>query len=55
MEIEALNKSIYDRCLSLMTLQALVAGDARLITGILEAIAELIGDCGPQSPAWRSE
>jgi len=45
-EIEALNKSIYERCLSLMTLQAPVAGDARLITGILEAIVdlELIGD-----------
>ncbi|MBZ5594933.1 MAG: phosphate signaling complex protein PhoU [Acidobacteriia bacterium] len=45
-EIEAFNKSIYGRCLNLMTLQAPVAGDARLITGILEAIVdlELIGD-----------
>ncbi|HVP48239.1 MAG TPA: phosphate signaling complex protein PhoU [Bryobacteraceae bacterium] len=45
-EIEAFNKAIYERCLSLMTLQAPVAGDARLITGILEAIVdlELIGD-----------
>lgn len=45
-EIDAFNRSIYQRCLSLMTLQAPVAGDARLITGILEAIVdlELIGD-----------
>jgi len=37
---------IHDQCLSLITLQAPVARDARLITGILDAIVdlELIGD-----------
>ena len=46
-EIDSCNKHIYQRCLSLLTLQAPVAGDARLITRILEAIVdlELIGDC----------
>ncbi|HUJ21126.1 MAG TPA: phosphate signaling complex protein PhoU [Bryobacteraceae bacterium] len=45
-EIDACNKRIYERCLSLLTLQAPVAGDARLLTAILEAIVdlELIGD-----------
>jgi phosphate transport system protein len=45
-EIDAFNKSVYERCLSLLTLQAPVAGDARLITGILGASVdlELIGD-----------
>lgn len=44
--IDACHKEIYERCLSLMTLQAPVAGDARLITGILGAIVDLevIGD-----------
>ena len=39
---------IHDECLNLIALQAPVAGDARLITGILEAIVdlELIGDYG---------
>jgi phosphate transport system protein len=45
-EIDSCNKNIYQRCLSLLTLQAPVAGDARLLTRILEAIVglELIGD-----------
>ena len=45
-EIDSRNKQIYERCLSLLTLQAPVAGDARLLTRILEAIVdlELIGD-----------
>jgi phosphate transport system protein len=39
-------RTIRDQCLSLITLQAPVARDARLITGILDAIVdlELIGD-----------
>lgn len=39
-------RMIHDQCLSLITLQAPVARDARLITGILDAIVdlELIGD-----------
>jgi phosphate transport system protein len=37
---------IHDQCLSLITLQAPVARDARLVTGVLDAIVdlELIGD-----------
>jgi phosphate transport system protein len=37
---------IHDRCLNLITLQAPVARDARLVTGVLDAIVdlELIGD-----------
>jgi phosphate transport system protein len=40
------HRLIHDQCLSLITLQAPVAGDARLITGVLDAIVdlELIGD-----------
>src|SRR5271166_2107607 len=40
------HRMIHDQCLNLITLQAPVAGDARLVTGILEAIVdlELIGD-----------
>ncbi len=40
------HRSIHDQCLTLITLQAPVARDARLITGILDAIVdlELIGD-----------
>jgi phosphate transport system protein len=40
------HRSIHDQCLSLITLQAPVARDARLVTGILDAIVdlELIGD-----------
>jgi phosphate transport system protein len=39
-------RTIHDQCLSLITLQAPVARDARFITGILDAIVdlELIGD-----------
>jgi phosphate transport system protein len=39
-------RTIHDQCLSLITLQAPVARDARLVTGILDAIVdlELIGD-----------
>jgi phosphate transport system protein len=40
------HRLIHDRCLSLITLQAPVASDARLVTGVLDAIVdlELIGD-----------
>jgi phosphate transport system protein len=40
------HRLIHERCLDLITLQAPVARDARLITGVLEAIVdlELIGD-----------
>ncbi len=40
------HRTIHDQCLNLITLQAPVAGDARLLTGILDAIVdlELIGD-----------
>jgi len=40
------HRLIHDQCLSLITLQAPVASDARLLTGILDAIVdlELIGD-----------
>lgn len=40
------HRLIHDQCLNLITLQAPVAGDARLLTGILDAIVdlELIGD-----------
>src|SRR5262252_9739570 len=40
------HRLIHDQCLNLITLQAPVAGDARLVTGILDAIVdlELIGD-----------
>jgi phosphate transport system protein len=40
------HRLIRDQCLNLITLQAPVAGDARLVTGILDAIVdlELIGD-----------
>ncbi|MGA2880679.1 MAG: PhoU domain-containing protein [Bryobacteraceae bacterium] len=40
------HRMIHDQCLSLITLQAPVARDARLVTGILDAIVdlELIGD-----------
>ena len=42
------HRLIHDECLNLIALQAPVAGDARLVTGILEAIVdlELIGDYG---------
>ena len=42
------HRLIHDECLNLIALQAPVAGDARLITAILEAIVdlELIGDYG---------
>lgn len=40
------HRVIHDRCLDLITLQAPVARDARLVTGVLDAIVdlELIGD-----------
>jgi phosphate transport system protein len=40
------HRLIHDRCLSIITLQAPVASDARLVTGVLDAIVdlELIGD-----------
>ena len=40
------HRFIHDRCLNLITLQSPVASDARLITGVLDAIVdlELIGD-----------
>jgi len=40
------HRFIHDRCLNLITLQAPVASDARLVTGVLDAIVdlELIGD-----------
>jgi phosphate transport system protein len=40
------HRMIHDQCLNLITLQAPVARDARLVTGILDAIVdlELIGD-----------
>src|ERR1035438_3401202 len=40
------HRLIHDQCLSIITLQAPVARDARLVTGILDAIVdlELIGD-----------
>jgi phosphate transport system protein len=42
------HRLIHDQCLNLITLQAPVARDARLVTGILDAIVdlELIGDYG---------
>ncbi len=45
-QIDAMNKSIYRRCLELVALEAPVASDARLITAMLEAIVDLeqIGD-----------
>jgi len=40
------HRLIHDRCLNIITLQAPVASDARLVTGVLDAIVdlELIGD-----------
>ena len=40
------HRLIHDQCLSLITRQAPVARDARLVTGVLDAIVdlELIGD-----------
>jgi phosphate transport system protein len=45
-ETDNLYRAIFESCLRLVTLQAPVAGDARLITGMLGAIVdlELIGD-----------
>jgi phosphate transport system protein len=45
-QIDAMNKSIYRRCLEVVALEAPVASDARLITAMLEAIVDLeqIGD-----------
>jgi phosphate transport system protein len=45
-QIDNQYRTIHDQCLKLITLQAPVAGDARLLTGILDAILDLesIGD-----------
>ncbi|AGY59221.1 phosphate signaling complex protein PhoU [Gloeobacter kilaueensis] len=40
-EVDALNRTIYERCLALINLQAPVARDLRYITAILEAIVDL--------------
>lgn len=40
-EIDDFNQKIYDRCVRLISLQAPVAGDARYITGILEALVDI--------------
>ena len=44
--IDDLNRTIHNECLSILTLQAPVARDARLVIGILEGIVDLeqIGD-----------
>ncbi len=44
--IDDQHRQIHDQCLSVITLQAPVARDARLVTGVLDAIVdwELIGD-----------
>jgi phosphate transport system protein len=44
--IDDLNRSIHNECLNILTLQAPVARDARLVIGILEGIVDLeqIGD-----------
>ncbi len=45
-QIDAMHRSIHQRCLELVTLEAPVASDARLITGVLESIIDLeqVGD-----------
>jgi len=45
-QIDAMHRSIHKRCLELVVLEAPVATDARLITGVLESIVDLeqIGD-----------
>jgi phosphate transport system protein len=40
-QIDDSNRSIHDQCLTILTLQSPVAGDARLVTGILECIVDL--------------
>jgi phosphate transport system protein len=45
-QIDAMHRSIHQKCLELVVLEAPVASDARLVTGILESIVDLeqIGD-----------
>ena len=51
------HRLIHDQCLNLIALQAPVAGDARLLTGILDAIVdlELIGDYAYEIVALTSQ
>ncbi len=51
------HRLIHDQCLNLITLQAPVARDARLVTGILDAIVdlELIGDYSYEIVTLSSE
>ncbi len=51
------HRLIHDQCLRLITLQAPVARDARLVTGILDAIVdlELIGDYAYETATLCSE
>jgi len=51
------HRLIHDQCLNLITLQAPVARDARLVTGVLDAIVdlELIGDYAYEIVALSSE
>jgi phosphate transport system protein len=51
------HRVIHDRCLNLITLQAPVARDARLVTGVLDAIVdlELIGDYAYEIVTLSSE
>ncbi len=50
------HRVIHDQCLNLITLQAPVARDARLVTGVLDAIVdlELIGDYAYEMVALAS-
>jgi len=50
------HRLIHDQCLNLITLQAPVASDARLLTGVLDAIVdlELIGDYAYEMVALSS-
>ena len=51
-----LHRLIHDQCLTLITRHAPVASDARLVTGILDAIVdlELIGDYAYEIVTWTS-
>ena len=55
-ETDHQHRMIHDQCLNLITLQAPVARDARLITGVLDAIVdlELIGDYAYEIAALTS-
>ena len=50
------HRLIHDQCLTLITRRAPVASDARLVTGILDAIVdlELIGDYAYEIVTWSS-